>query len=79
MVSGKTGDSITAKCLYSNILEESEKMLCKNRTPAANRSSYPTAEGEPVSQDRVNLLIDRESHTFTLMMRHLEMNDTDWY
>ncbi|XP_029606847.1 polymeric immunoglobulin receptor isoform X1 [Salmo trutta] len=79
MVSGKEGNSTTAECLYSDIMDDSEKMWCRNGTPAGNWSSCLTAEGERASQDRMDLIINTWSRTFTVTMRHLEMNDTDWY
>ncbi|XP_041704835.2 uncharacterized protein LOC121540216 isoform X2 [Coregonus clupeaformis] len=79
MVSGKEGHNTTVECLYSDIMDDSEKMWCRNGTPAGNWSSCLTAEGERASQDRMDLIIDTWSRTFTVTMRHLEMNDTDWY
>ncbi|KAM9530023.1 CMRF35-like molecule 7 [Salvelinus alpinus] len=79
MVSGKEGNSTTAECLYSDIMDDSEKMWCRNGTPAGNWSSCLTAEGERASQDCMDLIINIWSRTFTVTMRHLEMNDTDWY
>uniref|UniRef100_A0A4W5NK29 Ig-like domain-containing protein n=1 Tax=Hucho hucho TaxID=62062 RepID=A0A4W5NK29_9TELE len=79
MVSGKEGYSATAECLYSDIMDDSEKMWCRNGTPAGNWSSCLTAEGERASQERMDLIINTWSRTFTVTMRNLEMNDTDWY
>uniref|UniRef100_A0A8C8GXK0 Ig-like domain-containing protein n=1 Tax=Oncorhynchus tshawytscha TaxID=74940 RepID=A0A8C8GXK0_ONCTS len=78
MVSGKEGNSTTAECLHSDIMDDSEKMWW-NGKPAGNWSSCLTAEGERVSQDRMDLIINTWSRTFTVTMRHLEMNDNDWY
>uniref|UniRef100_A0A8C7SYK5 Ig-like domain-containing protein n=1 Tax=Oncorhynchus mykiss TaxID=8022 RepID=A0A8C7SYK5_ONCMY len=79
MVSGKEGNSTTAECLYSDIMDDSEKMWCWNGKPAENWSSCLTVEGERASQDRMDLIINTWSRTFTVTMRHLEMNDNDWY
>nr|XP_046210719.1 polymeric immunoglobulin receptor-like [Oncorhynchus gorbuscha] len=78
MVSGREGNSTTAECLYSD-MDDSEKMWCWNGKPAGNWSSRLTAEGERASQDRMDMIITTWRRTFTVTMRHLEMNDNDWY